>query len=65
MRKTSTVSAEVPYPFQLFGYLVSMNTQVVKLYDHKIHCKLKVYEPQYKPRAKISAKKLFISNSMV
>ena len=39
-----------------------MKVSVIKLYGHKIYCKLKVYESRYKLRAKISTEKLFISS---
>ena len=53
-------SSEGPYLFQLKWFNEHM--RVIKLYGHKVYCKLKVYESRYKHRAKISTKKLFISN---
>ena len=40
---------------QCFNY--SATQRVIKLYGHKIYCKLKVYESQYKYRAKIPTEK--------
>ena len=45
---------------QCFNY--SATQRVIKLYGHKIYCKLKVYESQYKYRAKIPTEKIFISS---
>ena len=58
LKKTSIVGSEGPYPFQL--KTLTEHTRDIKLYGHKIYCELKVYESQYKHRAKISTKKLFI-----
>ena len=49
MLKTSIVCSEGPYLVQLSCF--NEHTRV-KLYGHKIYCNLKVYESQYKHRAK-------------
>ena len=59
MLKTSILCSEGSYPFQLQCF--NKHTRVIKLVGHKIYCKLKVYESQYKQWAKIYTEKLIIS----
>ena len=60
MLKTSTVCSEGSYSFQLLCF--NKYTWVIKLYGHKIYCKLKIYESRHKHRAKIFTEELFISS---
>ena len=55
MLKTSIACSERPYLFKL---CFNEHTTVMKLFGHKIYCKLKVYESRYNRLAKISTKKL-------
>ena len=50
-----------------FNHNGSIDTQVIKLFGHKIYWKLRVDESQYKKREKISTEKLIIStfNSII
>ena len=54
MLKTRIVCLEGPYPFQLKCF--NEQARVIKLYAHKIYCKLKLYE---------SNEKLYLSSNII
>ena len=58
MLKTSKVCSEGTFHLQCFNE----HTRVLKLYGHKIYCKLKVYESRYKHLAKTFTQKLITLN---
>ena len=50
--RETLVCLEGPYPFQLQCF--NEHKSVIKVYGHKIYCKLKVNESRYRHRAKTS-----------